>query len=105
MLAQLDLAQFEVVESILEKPQNAAALAVLGVEIYLPLEGLVDVEAERVRLQKELEDAEAQIRRLENLLNSPFAERAPANVVERERQKLVTYQETAARLKEQLSAL
>ena len=102
-LAQIDPAQLQVVARLTDKPQNAAALTVLGIEIYLPLEGLVDVEAERARLTKELQENEAQVQRLESLLNSPFAERAPANVVERERQKLATFQETAARLKAQLS--
>jgi valyl-tRNA synthetase len=102
-LAQVDPAQFQVVQALAEKPHNAVALTVLGIEIYLPLEGLVDVEAERARLQKELEETEMQIRRLEGLLGSPFAERAPSNVVERERQKLVTLQETALRTKEQLA--
>ena len=91
-------------QAVTEKPRNAVAVTVLGVEIYLPLEGLVDVEAEKARLQKELEETEDQIKRLEILLNSPFAQRAPANVVERERQKLATSQETAASLREQLSS-
>ncbi len=103
-LAQVDPEQFTILESLPEKPQNAVALTVMGIEIYLPLEGLVDVETEKARVQKELEDIQAQIERLEALLDSPFAQRAPANVVERERQKLATYQETAAGLRQQLAA-
>jgi len=103
-LGQIDPTNLQVLEKITEKPQNAVALTVMGIEIYLPLEGLVDIEAERARLQKELEETENQIQRLEGLLNSPFAERAPANVVERERQKLATFKETASRLGEQMSA-
>ena len=91
-------------ETLAEKPQNTVALTVLGIEIYLPLEGLVDVEAEKARLQKELGETDSQIERLEGLLGGSFAERAPANVVERERQKLATFKETAARLREQLQA-
>ena len=102
-LAQIDPAKMTVGETVSEKPQSAAALTVLGVEIYLPLEGLVDVEAERARLQKELESTLTQIERLEGLLNSSFAERAPAAVVERERQKLATYKETADSLREQMN--
>ena len=103
-LAGLDLEQFAVSETLAEKPQNTVALTVLGIEIYLPLEGLVDVEAEKARLQKELDETDSQIERLEGLLGGSFAERAPANVVERERQKLATFKETAARLREQLQA-
>ena len=104
-LGNIEPQQLSVAETLAERPQNAAALTVLGVEIYLPLEGLVDVQAERARLQKELDETEAQIKRLDDLLGGPFAGRAPAAVVERERQKLATFKETAARLRDQMSAL
>jgi len=78
---------------------------VAGVEIYLPLADLVDLEAERARLQNELAEAEKQIERLRGLLASPFAEKAPPAVVEKERQKLATFEETAGRLREQLENL
>jgi valyl-tRNA synthetase len=103
-LAQIDPARFQIVETLDEKPQNSVAITVLGIEIYLPLEGLVDYEVEKARIRKELEGIQNQIERLETLLNSSFAQRAPANVVERERVKLVTYQETASSLMNQLQA-
>jgi len=78
---------------------------VAGVELYLPLAGLVDRDEERARLEKELAEAQGQIERLEKLLNSSFAEKAPPAVVEKERQKLAVWQETATRLKGQLEAL
>ncbi len=104
-LAALDPAQLNLVKSLPEKPQGQAALVVSGIEIYLPLAGMVDVESERARLQKELEDTLAQIERLETLLSGSFGQRAPAAVVEKERQKLAAFQETAAKLKEQLANL
>jgi valyl-tRNA synthetase len=104
-LASIDPGSFQLESSLVERPQNSVALTVMGIEIYLPLEGLVDTEAERVRLQKELEEIDSQTTRLEALLNSPFAERAPAQVVERERLKLATFKETAARLRDQLAGL
>jgi valyl-tRNA synthetase len=61
------------------------------------------MESERARLQKELDDTLAQIERLDTLLSGSFGQRAPAAVVEKERQKLAAFQETAARLKEQLA--
>jgi valyl-tRNA synthetase len=103
-LAGVDPEHFEIVDTVAEKPQNASAVAVLGVEVYLSLEGAVDAEAEKARLQKELQATDSQIQRLENLLNGAFAQRAPANVVESERQKLATYRETAVSLREQLEA-
>ena len=104
-LAGLDLDTFTLVESLKVKPQNVVSFVVAGVEIYLPLAGMVDTEEERARLEKELGETSSQITRLETLLSSSFAEKAPAGVVERERQKLATYKETAGRLKAQLAAL
>lgn len=85
-----------------EASDDRVSLVVTPVEISLPLAGLVDLAAERARLVKELAEAQSQIGRLEKLLASPFAEKAPPEVVQKERDKLVDYQETAARLQQQL---
>ncbi|GAP15493.1 valyl-tRNA synthetase [Longilinea arvoryzae] len=104
-LAALDPDNLTLVQSLPEKPQGQVSLVISGIEIFLPLAGLVDVENERARLQKELADTQAQIERLETLLSSSFGQRAPAAVVEKERQKLAAFQETAAKLKNQLASL
>ena len=66
---------------------------------------MIDTAAEAERLEKELVETNSQIQRLENLLNSPFAQKAPEQVVNKEREKLATFQETAGKLQEQLEAL
>lgn len=104
-LAYIDTAQLTLAAGLAEKPQDQVALVVSGVEIYLPLAGLVDTAAEQLRLRKELDDVQMQISRLEALLASPFADKAPAPVVDKERQKLTSFQETAASLREQMEAL
>ncbi|HEX9616259.1 MAG TPA: valine--tRNA ligase [Anaerolineales bacterium] len=104
-LAQLDAQALEIVESQTERVEGQVTLVVGSVEIYLPLGGLVDVAEERARLEKELDEAEAQISRLEGLLAGPFAEKAPAPVVQKEREKLANYRDTADRLKAQLQSL
>jgi valyl-tRNA synthetase len=104
-LSGLDTQALVMEHMLEEKPQPAISFVVLGVEIYLPLAGLVDTSEERARLQKELTEVEAQIERLDKLLGGSFAEKAPPPVVEKERQKLTTYQETAGRLREQLKGL
>ena len=104
-LAHLDRAETRLVESLAEKPANAIGLVVSGVEIYLPLTGMVDNQAERVRMEKELAEVESQIERLKMLLNGPFAEKAPEPVVEKERQKLAAFMETAEKLKGQIKSL
>ena len=85
-----------------KKPEGAAALVVGSVEIYLPLAGMVDLEQERARLEKELAEAESHIARLEKLLAGGFAEKAPEPVVAKEREKLGIYKEMAEKIKAQL---
>jgi valyl-tRNA synthetase len=101
-LAGLDESQMEVAASLKAKPEGAAALVVGPVEIYLPLAGMVDLEQERARLQKELAEAESQIMRLEKLLASDFARKAPEAVVAKEREKLASYKEMAEKIQAQL---
>ncbi len=73
----------------LPAPAKAVALAVGGVTVYLPLAGLVDMEAERKRLQKEMENVDGQIARIDGLLgNEGFLAKAPEQVVGREKAKL-----------------
>ena len=104
-LAHLVPSGLRLVESLPEKPQGQVSQVVASVEIYLPLADLVDPQAERARLNKELHEVEQQIDRLQSLLGGPFAHKAPAPVVEKERQKLKTYQETAAKLRIQLEGV
>ena len=104
-LAQLDPQQLTIVAALEEKPQGHIALVVGPVEVYLPLAGLVDPQEQRSRLQKDLADANSQIERLAKLLDSPFAQKAPAAVVQKERDKLAAYRETAEKLATQLEAL
>jgi valyl-tRNA synthetase len=104
-LAQLDQGKLRVCERLAEKPAGHIALVVGAVEIYLPLSGLVDLDEERVRLNKALDEAEGQIIRLEKLISSPFGEKAPMEVVQKEREKLAGFRETAQKLKAQLAGL
>jgi valyl-tRNA synthetase len=103
-LARLDDAHTRIVESVPEKPRQAITLVVAGTEVYLPLEGLVDLAAERERLGRVLAEHERLIQKSEALLASGFAEKAPPAVVEKERAKLASLQaareKLAARLKE-----
>jgi len=100
-LAGVDPNELTVVKEPPQPSEERITLVVAPIEISLPLAGLVDVEAERERLEKELAEAESQINRLEKLLASPFAEKAPAEVVAKEREKLETYRETAERIRQQ----
>jgi valyl-tRNA synthetase len=101
-LAGLDSSQLTILNSLKTKPQDAIALVVGSVEVFLPLAGMVDLADEKSRLEKELAEAQSHIERLEKLLASDFANKAPAPVVAKEREKLAGYKETAEKLKAQL---
>ncbi len=101
-LSNLDESRLSIFESLDSKPEGHIALVAGSVEIYLPLADLVDPVEERARLTKELAEAESQAARLEKLLASDFANKAPAPVVQKEREKLAAYKETAEKIKAQL---
>ena len=71
----------------------AAATAVVGeLKLLVPLEGLVDLDAERARLDKELKKVDAEIAKCKGkLANETFVANAPAAVVEQERKRLVDW--------------
>jgi len=104
-LAGLDPARLQILESISAKPEGHIALVVSSVEIFLPLAGMVDAGEERQRLERDLDETQSQIERLEKLLSGSFAEKAPSAVVQKERDKLAGFQATAEKLRSQLSTL
>ncbi len=87
-----------------KKIENAAANVIDGIEIYLPLEGLVDLKAEAKRLTKEIEEIEKYCKGIEaKLSNQEFVANAPAAVVNKEKQKLAEGQEKLEKLRNQLA--
>lgn len=101
-LAGLDVDNLTIIREPLPPSDDRVTLVISPVEISLPLAGLVDAEAERSRIEKELAEINSQIERLEKLLSSPFAQKAPLAVVEKEREKLEAFKETAKKLVQQL---
>jgi valyl-tRNA synthetase len=104
-LAQLDPEKLMISTSLPSRQENQVGIAIGVVEIYLPLEGMVDTAEERERITKALSEAESQAARLEKLLSSSFADRAPAEIVQKEKMKLADFLETVAKLKNQLEKL
>jgi valyl-tRNA synthetase len=91
------------VEGEATRPQTSA-LAVLGAaELYVDLAGVVDVAAERGRLDKEIRRAAESIAFIEGkLARADFVGRAPAEIVEKERQRLREQQELRQKLEASL---
>jgi valyl-tRNA synthetase len=104
-LAKVDEARLSITAQLAEKPKNAIALVEGSTEVFLPLEGLVDVGVERDRLKKELADLDRQIAKSEGLLGSDFVNKAPAALVEKERAKLAQLQDSRAKVQARLGEL
>ncbi|HUN23135.1 MAG TPA: valine--tRNA ligase [Anaerolineales bacterium] len=102
-LARLDANRLQVLIAPAPAVPNAIAMVVGTSEIYLP-QAQVDNAAERERLEKELENAIVQIDRLSKLLNSPFAQKAPPQVVAGEQAKLAEWQGVVMKLRERLQS-
>jgi valyl-tRNA synthetase len=87
------------------KPDNSTAFVTdTGIVVHIPTgdTGRKNAAEERARLSRELADSEAQIKRVEQLLASNFGSKAPAAVVNKERERLAALKETAERLRAQL---
>jgi valyl-tRNA synthetase len=98
----------EAVEVSANYQPGKGALAVragLG-ELFLPTEGLIDVDAEKSRLKKEQEKIESEISKVEQKLANPnFTQKVPANVLEEHKQRLADWQDKLAHAKSALAAL
>ncbi|MFO7681427.1 MAG: valine--tRNA ligase, partial [Chloroflexota bacterium] len=103
-LARLDEERLEIVAEA-NAPDAALTIALGDMTCYLPLSGMVDLDKEKERLERESADLLKEIKRLTGLLNSPFAEKAPPPVVAKEREKLAQFQASYDELTERLKNL
>ena len=99
------------VESITQKdtsddiPKSAFAL-LNQMKIYIPLEGLVDIEEEKARLEKKLVKLNQELKSVQDRLsNNTFVEKAPTEVVEELKGKLKSLMSDQARIEEQIKLL
>lgn len=81
------IGEFEV-EVEITKPETSASAVVDGTELFVPLEGLIDLDKERKRIQKEIDRLEGFLKSIEGKLNNDgFVNNAPDDVVQREHDK------------------
>ncbi len=105
-MARLEPNGLHIAPELAAKPRQALTLIVGGVEVYLPLAGMIDLTAERKRLQGELDKAEAAVVRSQKTLdNQGFITKAPPEVVQKERDKLARLEEQARKLGDRLRML
>ena len=88
------------------RPEDSVMLVVENTEVFLPVSGLFDVGAERERLLKEMEELKGRIDKISaRLENAVFSSKAPREVVEKERDRLIQWQEQADRIRERIAEL
>ncbi|MGD1044407.1 MAG: valine--tRNA ligase [Bacteroidota bacterium] len=91
---------------IFERPKASASAVVDGTEIYVPLVGIIDLDAERKRLEKEIARLQGLIDSIgKKLTNASFVERAPKDVVEKEREKQKNITTNIEKLKTSIKSL
>ena len=104
----VDLAKVETPEisSNAHKPRHSAASLVLDLEIFLPLEGLVDLEEEKNKLSGEEEKLNSLLAQARTRLEDQnFLNKAPASIVEKEKNKKEDLEMRLAKIKKNLEAL
>ena len=86
-----------------QKPKLASSAVVDGIELFVPLEGLIDLDVERKRLEKEIQRLEQMLEGIGKKLGNPqFTDRAPKEVVEKEREKKEAFEANLDKLKDNL---
>lgn len=84
-------------------PADSIQIVTDGIELYMPLQGLVDLEEERKRLETEKTRLEGEVARCEKMLSNPgFVNKAPQAKIDEEKAKLAKYQEMLEKVKESL---
>ena len=90
----------------LEKPQASANAVIKDAEIFIPLEGLIDVKVEREKLEKEIQRLNGMLIGVEKKLsNEKFVNNAPADVVENEKRKKEDWKNSIEKLESILADL
>ncbi len=95
-----------IIGSDIKKPSLSASTVITGAEIFIPLEGLIDVDSEKKRLEKELSNLKSQLEILsKKLANNDFLKNAPKDVIEKEKSKRVDIIDKVEKLNQNLEQL
>ncbi len=90
----------------LSKPPGSASAVGEGFEVYLPLEGVIDIDLEKQRLAREMEKIDAEINKSRTKLqNEQFTRKAPPQVVEKEKTRLASFESSRERVKNLLLSI
>jgi valyl-tRNA synthetase len=88
------------------RPKHSASAVVNGEEIFVPLEGIIDIELEQARLKKEIDRISGMLEGIRNKLqNKNFTGKAPPEIVQKEQEKLENFTKTREKLEKSYEAL
>ena len=102
------LAKIDEIESgeTVEKPAQSATAVVHGLELFVPLAGLININKEVDRLKKQIQDMEGRLKAVtQKLENKNFVKRAPKNVISHERDKMQKYESDLFKLQQNIETL
>ena len=89
-----------------KKPHKSATAVIKGLELFVPLAGLIDINKEIERLEKQIQDKKGRLSAVDRKLeNKNFVERAPENVINHEREKQLNYKTDLKKLEKNLESL
>ncbi len=95
-----------IVKNKKELPENTISIIKNGIELYMPQNGLIDIEEETKRTEEEMKKIEFEIERAEKMLANPgFVNKAPEAKVNEEKEKLAKYKEMLIKVKERLDSM
>ena len=95
-----------ILQEVMERPIGSATAVLDGMEIYVPLEGLIDLEKECNRLTLDLAKVKEDLTWIERKLShADFLEKAPEDIIEKERVKFETLRERERKLVEALESI
>ena len=94
------------IDANLTKPKPSSLFVIDNTELFVPLEGLIDLDAEKTRLEKDVNNLKSRLQTCQSKLNNHnFVKRAPKEVVENERSKETRYKAELKKLEENFRAL
>ena len=90
----------------IDKPEKSSTLVINDIEIFVPLEDLIDIDKEIIRLKDKINDYEGRMNSVKKKINNEnFVKRAPKEIVEHEKNKYINYKNNFDKLKENLDNL
>lgn len=100
------VSEMEFREDISSISKKSVSCVIKGAEIFVPMEGLVDIDMEIKRLEKEKTNLEKEVERVnKKLSNQGFLNKAPQDVIEKEKQKQKEYKEMLTKVKQRLKMM